>query len=82
MFDFDFNLLVVFDVLLSEVSVVGVVCCLNFSILVMSWILSRLCDVIGDLILVCVGCNMVLILWVEVIWDCVRCVVYDVRVVL
>lgn len=43
MFDIDFNFLIVLDVLIVEVSVVGVVCCLGLSVLVMSCILMCLC---------------------------------------
>lgn len=71
MLDLDFNLFFILDVLFVEGSVVGVVWCLCLSLLVMSCLLVWLCEVIGDLLLVCVGCGLVVLLWVLELCECI-----------
>lgn len=78
MIDVDLNLLIVLNVLFVEGSVVGVVWWFGLSVLVMSCMLVCLCEVIGDVLLVCVGCDMVFMLCVIVLCEYVLLLICEV----
>lgn len=73
---FDFNLLVVFDVLLIEFNISCVVEKIYLSQFVMSNVLVCLCEYFDDELLIQVGCCMEVMLCVEVLCDVVNDVLW------